>query len=290
MDIVVIFNGLGNQMSQYAFYLARQKNGVKSHLLVDSEILSQHNGFELDRVFHVPYKHTLIKSLLGKGYRKIQFGTRLGRILEACGFNVVREPLDYTFDAQFLEERSGTVNYYKGGWHSEKYFVDCRADILKAFRFDTTLMNAETKKMADEIRRTRVSISLHVRRGDYLQKPWGIYDFSHVATDEYYDKAIDFVKKQVGGEPVFYVFSNDMGWCREHFAQGEFVFVEHNQGLDSWQDMYLMSQCLWHINANSSFSWWGAWLSAHPENTVVPQRFLRNVDTPDVYPQSWIRI
>jgi hypothetical protein len=216
----------------------------------------------------------------------------LGRILGACGFKVVREPLDYTFDAQFLEERSGTVNYYQGGWHSEKYYVDCRADILKAFRFDTTLMNAETKKLADEIRRTRVSISLHVRRGDYLQKPWGIYDFSHVATDEYYVKAIDFVKKQVGGEPVFYVFSDDPQWAP---AQGIFpkgtVYVSGHTGKEAYLDMQLMSLCRHHIIANSSFSWWGAWLGQGEGRIILaPNRWYRHQERPDILPDSWITI
>jgi len=290
MDIVLIFNGLGNQMSQYAFYLAKKQLGHKCMLLVDETIVSQHNGFELNRIFQVGYHHSLSKKMLWKAFQKIQFSTRLGNILRGLGFKIIREEENYNYNPNHLNPGKGLLNYYKGGWHCENYFYSLRNDIREIFKFDENLMNEKTLKMRDMINKSAVSVSLHVRRGDYLKKPWGIYDFSQVATESYYERAIAYVKENNQGPITFFVFSDDVLWCKQNFKGHQFVYVDFNKGEDSWQDMYLMTCCIWHINANSSFSWWGAWLSEYPENTIVPNRFLRKIDTPDIYPDIWKKI
>lgn len=290
METILLFNGLGNQMSQYAFYIAKCMLHQKCQILVDQSIVSQHNGFELDRIFNVGYRETWIKRLIHAMYYKVQYGTRLGHLLERLGVRIIRESRNYDYDCTKCKKGPYLINIYKGGWHSEKYFKQYRESILSAFKFKTNMLNPETRSIKRQIENTTISVSLHVRRGDYLKKPWGIYDFSNVATDAYYFKAITYIKEHVGISATFFVFSDDISWCRALFGDESFVYVSHNKDTDSWQDMYLMTRCKWHINANSTFSWWGAWLSDYPENTIVPQKFLNTLDTPDVYPDSWIKI
>lgn len=92
--------------------------------------------------------------------------------------------------------------------------------------------------------------------------------------------------------PVFYVFSDDLEWIKENLPlSDDSVLVDWNRGTDSWQDLYLMSQCKAHVLANSSFSWWGAWLDANPNKVVVtPAVWVNHIDAPDVVPDSWVRL
>ena len=91
--------------------------------------------------------------------------------------------------------------------------------------------------------------------------------------------------------PSFYVFSDDINWCREHFIGNEYHFVDCNNGLNSWRDLYLMSLCRHHINSNSTFSWWGAWLCEYDDKIVItPEEYIKDLSTPDVYPAEWIKL
>ena len=97
--------------------------------------------------------------------------------------------------------------------------------------------------------------------------------------------------KSIIEEPMYFVFSDDIAWCQEHFRNIKCHYVDINNGTKSWRDMFLMSLCHYHINANSSFSWWGAWLCKYEDSiTICPEEFIRGVDIKDVYPESWIRI
>ena len=92
-------------------------------------------------------------------------------------------------------------------------------------------------------------------------------------------------------EPIFYVFSDDIPWVRDNLALHNAVYVSHNQGMDSWQDMYLISKCKHHIIANSTFSWWGAYLCANEDKIVVcPPKLTNRGDSPDLFPDEWVKI
>src|SRR5690606_32306903 len=125
------------------------------------------------------------------------------------------------------------------------------------------------------------SVSIHVRRGDYVGHPvlGGICDLA------YYQKAIRSIEKKLK-DPLFVVFSNDMDWCRTHLNLPDAAFVDWNRGEQSYRDMQLMALCKNHILANSSFSWWGAWLNPANEKLVVsPKRWVK---TPGVDPAALI--
>jgi hypothetical protein len=135
------------------------------------------------------------------------------------------------------------------------------------------------------------SVSLHIRRGDFLltSRANGVKPHAGVCTVEYYRKAIDYMRQHVDA-PNFYVFSDDIEWCKATFGTESMNYIDCNHGCDSWRDMKLMSMCRHHINANSTFSWWGAWLSPHRGIVLRPSRFVSDIVTKDFYPDSWIEI
>ncbi len=286
IDVVLIFNGLGNQMSQYAFYLAKKKHSALTiPVYFDNEGLS-HNGYELNRIFDIDIKsdnhlHSFFRNwyikYLQKG--KVFFATK-----SFC--HIISERVDYSYEDSMLKENPLGINYYWGGWHSEKYFSEIENDIRKLYAFNEKKINEHSLKWAKKIRESRSSCSIHVRRGDYLAHPY----FNGIATEAYYKKAIETLLR-MRNEQEFFVFSDDIQWCRSLWGDNHFHYIDCNIKNDSWQDMYLMSICQNHINANSTFSWWGAWLSSSKDSvTIVPNRFTSMCETPDFYPEKWIKL
>ena len=120
--------------------------------------------------------------------------------------------------------------------------------------------------------------------------PCNVATYGGLCTVEYYENAIRYVRERYP-QAVFYVFSDDLDWVRENIpSAGKMVFVDWNRGKDSWQDMFLMSKCHHNILANSSFSWWGAWLNTHPEKLVIAPERWANCPAPDALPDGWVRI
>ncbi len=292
MDIVVVFNGLGNQMSQYAFFLAKKEKNKNAMALFDPGSLNRHNGSELDALFGIKYPQNwqmpFYAFILKKSSIKI-----FKLIFIILGIRFYSEPRNYDYSAKCLKQGKGWLNFYFGGWHSERYFIDIRQKVLETFSF-----NVDNEKDTDFIKIKNYIIenksniaSLHVRRGDYLEaKPGDFYNYSGIATDTYYKRSINYLKKE-NKNIKFLVFSNDIEWCKLNFSTSDFIFITCNPGKNSWRDMYLMSLCKYHIIANSTFSWWGAWLNDDLDSTTIcPERFLSTVDSKDFYPKSWIRI
>lgn len=287
MDVIRIFNGLGNQMSQYAFYLAKKKVHPFRTCFVTNhyDCENVHNGYELERVFGIRscrLKESVLYRFLSShhvpfwGYRFFWHFTY-----------EKREASNYNFDERMLlpSRKFGFV-FYWGGWHSEKYFGHLRDELLQTFSFDENKLNADSVRWAEEIRNRTSTCAIHVRRGDFLKdSKWG-----GAMAPDYYQRAIAYVRG-LHSDVCFYVFSNDIEWCRKQWGDENFRYVDCNRGTDSWQDMFLMSICRHHINANSSFSWWGAWLCRFDDTVViVPKRFRADMITKDVYPDRWIKL
>lgn len=168
--------------------------------------------------------------------------------------------------------------YVDGYWQSEKYFSDIRTIILKDFTFPP-VNDTKNRELIDRISE-QTTVSIHIRRGDYANG-------FPMMTPQYYEDAINYFES-VYNEVYFLVFSNDMDWAKHNlqFSQGE--FVDWNTGKDSWKDMYLMTQCNHHIIANSSFSWWGAWLNQKENKEIIaPETWFYHQETPDVYCKGW---
>jgi hypothetical protein len=169
----------------------------------------------------------------------------------------------------------------EGYFQSEKYFGDRREDILALLAPTTEQVDYLAKKYG-ALFETRV-VSIHVRRGDYVK----LADHHPPCTEEYYRRAIEIV-----GPARYFVFSDDIAWCKKAFAGPELTFVSEK---DEQLEMYLMSMCHGHVIANSSFSWWGAWLNRRAEVPVVAPKVwfgpaLAMNDTRDLVPERWTRI
>ena len=287
-----IIGGLGNQMFQYAAARALSlANDVPLRLDVrDFAGYRLHQGFELSRVFVCNPEIATdedVRDLLG--WRASWFARK---ILTRPGFAVLRgsrlvvEPqFNYWPDIRLVSHNTYLVGY----WQSEKYFSDASECIREDFVFRQSF-SGQNVEIARKIDKT-TAVSLHVRRGDYI---------SHAKTNavlglcslSYYREAIMHIAERVEN-PEFFIFSDDIAWVKE-CLEIDFPcnYVDHNQGSESYNDMHLMSLCRHHIIANSSFSWWGAWLGSNIDKIIIAPRnwFATGKDVKDLYPDGCVII
>ena len=197
---------------------------------------------------------------------------------------MIVEPLSRDFDMRHFTHQKGIV-FYRGGWHSELNFTAVADAVKRRFRFPE-IQDAAVLAVIDRIKSCQ-SVSLHLRRGDYL----GLSEFQGVCTEAYYEHAIAYFESQIEN-PEYFVFSDDPTYAREQFgADPNFHIIDLNHGEDAWCDLLMMTQCRYNIIANSTFSWWGAWLNDNPSKIVVHPRYhLNGVETRDFYPRNWICI
>jgi len=290
MDIICIFNGLGNQMSQYAFYLAKKNNNDTDvyWLNLAENHFEPHNGFELTRVFGIPETDNLPSII--KIISKIRFGNvekslSITRRIAKLFTRTIRERRDYKYDELQLTTHK-CINYFIGGWHCELYFKKIESKIRSQYTFDTNLIGEKNLSILYRIRQEN-SVSIHLRRGDYVGR-----QFDGICPQEYYLSAISKINEILNDNDLkYYVFSDDIECAKSYFIGNNFFFVNNNKGVDSWIDMCLMSNCKHNIIANSTFSWWAAWLNPNLEKVVIaPNHFISTRETPDFYPSKWIKI
>lgn len=288
MIIVRLMGGLGNQMFQYA--LAR-------HIAIknDTEVLFDLTSFSSDvnrkyslGVFNIKANIAEIEQIESfneaKKYKKNWM--KIKNIL--CGEYIpkIREK-KFTFDKNILEK--GNNIYLSGLWQSEKYFNDIFNIIQDDFQVKTP-MNDVNLKVADEIRKEPNSVSIHIRRGDYLEND---NNYIGLCTLNYYYQAIEVLQSKMQDLNLF-IFSDDIKWAKENFvSQHSIRFINHNLEENAYEDMRLMSLCQHNIIANSTFSWWGAWLNDNPRKiSIAPKRWFKSnkLDYKDIVPETWIKI
>jgi len=188
------------------------------------------------------------------------------------------------FDPALLLKPKGT--YLHGYWQSEQYFSDIAAQIRTDLAF-TTPLDAENADMAAQIADAPCPVAVHVRRGDYVAL--GNYA---ACTPEYYRAAAREIARRTGQTITCFVFSNDPEWARTHLALGfDSVVVDLNDETRGHYDMALMARCAHNVIANSTFSWWAAWLNASPEKIVIaPKAWFTKpaLENPDLIPPAWL--
>jgi hypothetical protein len=211
--------------------------------------------------------------------------------LDAIGSvgRIVREKYSDSFDSAVLQA-SGRAQLV-GHWQSEKYFADVEEDVRCAFRFRRPLIGtaAEVAARID----SADSVSLHVRRGDYVAFKNVKAIMGETTSSGYYDKAIAAIAGRIKN-PTFFVFSDDIAWCKENIKIDFPVFYldSESAGAKDENHLELMSRCKHNIIANSTFSWWGAWLNRNPEKIIIaPEQWYRDGRPSDaIIPESWIKI
>lgn len=293
-EIIFLQGGLGNQLFQYAFYLAKKERGA--NVFCDNSLFrvnSQHNGFELERVFDIELFGTRTNSLIVRFLSKMTvwnnsiFIKGVLLILNFWGFFLIEDSIPSIYFPFLLNsQKKRGIYFYLGYWQTEKYFKEIRSKILQIYSFNENLLSNDSKIILHKIEQTD-SVSIHIRRGDFLSSQNESL-YGGICTQEYYNKAISFILSK-NRDTTFFVFSDDMDWVKDNINLSNAVYVEFNQMQDSWQDMFLMSKCQHNIIANSSFSWWGAWLNRNPGKMVIcPSRFLNVGHNFDIIPSDWI--
>lgn len=290
MIISNVIGGLGNQMFQSAAGHALAKTKGQAPHLLDMSSFSDyrlHNGFELARVFAGPFflaqKKDVHRVLGWRAYLPVRRVLMRRHMDWARGHAFVVEPhFNYWEDLFSVPDDC----YLTGYWQSEQYFKRIESIIRQTFAFIHPL-SGKNSEVAENILKGQ-AVSLHIRRGDYVKDAktnatHGLLSLS------YYKTAVAYVAQAIRN-PRFFVFSDDIDWARKNLRL-EFPceYIDHNQGAESYRDMQLMSLCDHHIIANSSFSWWGAWLNRRPDKIVIGPKnwFTRPNMLGDLFPQGW---
>lgn len=292
MIIVKLIGGLGNQLFQYAAgRCLAHLHGTelkldRSYLDADPKGAYIKRDYELG-VFQVHASFATpedVRPFLKKSGNKIV--RTLSRKLPILFDKLYVAESGHAYHKEFMSYPADT--YLDGFWQSELYFKQAEKVIRKelTFKDPASGLNAE---LLEKIKRVN-AVSLHVRRADYVADK-NTSNYHGTCSPDYYKKAIEAIAEK-HGEIELYIFSDDIEWCRENMKPAfPHHYVGHNSGKNSYEDMRLMSSCRHNIIANSSFSWWGAWLNANENKTVVaPEKWFTNAVNPDIYPDNWIRI
>lgn len=276
MKVVNILGGIGNQMFQYAFMMAlRTSTGIETRY--DASVFKTyplHNGFELDRRFCITARQATKEEI-----KKLTFYTEsyfLYRIIKRLPHRRTQqfENAHCVYQPDLLKDRRSL--YYYGIWQDHRYFDAYKDVVRKEFTWREPL--DERNQQYYEKFVSRPTVSLHIRRGDYL-KEWR---YRNICELGYYQQAIEYVCNRFSPDLSFAIFSNDMKWSQEHIVPllkgNDYTLVSWNQGADSYKDMRLMSACQYNIIANSSFSWWAAYLNIHNAPFVIAPKKWTNAD------------
>lgn len=287
MIIVRMYGGLGNQLFQYAAGRSLSlKIGLPLSLDLRHYNRRREHGFAL-----TPYgldTTSLPDRDLPPLPRKQPIASALYRLMG-------RQPRRYHeahlgFDPA-MADISGPA-WIDGYFQTERYFSDF-ADTIRSDLTPKTSPDPVNAKWLEEIQNEPRAVSLHVRRGDYVRNE-RFAAFHGSCTPTYYERALEHIRGEISAEPIIYAFSDDPEWVRENLnLNAEVKVVGHNDASRNFEDIRLMSACRHHIIANSSFSWWGAWLNPRTEKRVVaPARWFAAPQTvnPDIWAEGWTRI
>ncbi len=292
--IVRLMGGLGNQLFQYAAGTAlAQRLGVP--LLLDRGFLDHRpadmtwtpRAFELD-VFDLPIAFAteaqvryLRRPMDRRGYSKAH------AVLPSLFPDHVFRDKGHGFDPAVKELKAPV--YMEGYWQNEGYFLSIADSLRTKLYVPRELPSTRNSEALATIKSTK-SASIHVRRGDYVSDA-ETSRFHGVCSVDYHTSGAELLATQHGVQH-FFIFSDDPVWVKENIRLPyPTTHVSHNTGSDGHWDLWLMKQCDHHIIANSSFSWWGAWLNTSPTKQVIgPARWFQGRDLPSsaILPPTWL--
>jgi hypothetical protein len=292
MIISYLSGGIGNQLFQFAMGLsiAKRKN---IELLFDVNSFRWDNlrEFELQKLgidYNIASDELIfkIKNTPSNFISKIK--KRLNIEIPYYQQSYIKER-DFEYDLNFQKFNCNNV-YFEGYWQSEKYFRDIRDSILKSITFNN--LSNECLEFKNNISKSLNSVSLHIRRGDYAQNP-ETNEYHGLVGINYYNSSIEILNSKLKN-PTFFVFSDDKSYAKSLF-DGKENFIVIDSKFEDYEELFLMSKCEHQIIANSSFSWWGAWLNQNKnKNVIAPKNWFKNQEiqskTKDLIPKEWMRI
>lgn len=290
MIVVNLMGGLGNQMFQYAMG-RRLALYHKTDLFLDCTFLNTESHHHIKREYELDVFKIKAQIATEKELKKFKSSNRISsrvqqRFPGLFSYKVISEK-SHTFNKSILTASNNS--WLNGFWQSEKYFIDIETIIRSDFEFQSPLQGLN-KTLAEKIGSSE-SVSLHVRRGDYTNPT--TLAFHGICSPDYYYQAVETLSKKVAVRELF-LFSDDAEWVKQNMRFSlPVTYIDHNTGKNSFEDMRLMSLCKHNILANSSFSWWAAWLNANEHKTVIaPKTWFadKQVNTRDVIPDNWIQL
>jgi len=297
MICVRLNGGLGNQMFQYACGRSLALKH-KTELLLDTTWYSESTRnnigtareFEMFEVF--PNLDATVANKKDLHKYKLPYYNTLNSLSNRLGFGNIQTSnyfIETSFSYNSKVNKISNKCYLMGYWQSQKYSEHNENIIRNDFQF-RPLPNSKNISILDKIKATN-SVSIHIRRTDYLNT-----NTHGVCSVEYYQKAVEYISKKIANSQ-FFIFSDDIPWVKKHlkFKDYPMKIISGNEGPNSFIDMSLMSNCKHNIIANSSFSWWGAWLNSNKKKIVIgPKRWFENdrmnAQTNDLFPKNWVRI
>jgi hypothetical protein len=287
--IVQLTGGLGNQLFQYAMGSMLASNN-QCELKLD---LSTFETYEWHEYSLAPF--AIAAKIAGSRECAISKGENLSllnRILKKLSNNQTNNIVEQSllYDSRYVNFKGSA--YVTGYWQSEKYFKGIENKIREDLKIRIE-PSASNKVLLDKIRSGN-AVSLHIRRGNFVSIDF-VNKVHGTCSIDYYQNAVNLISKKISN-PVFYIFSDDIPWAKQSLSLNfETVIVDINDAKTDYEDLRLMSTCKHHILANSTFSWWGAWLNPSKEKVVIAPKIWfadekLNGETADLIPDEWMRI
>lgn len=288
LKVVRFSGGLANRMFQYCFYLYLKENKYEAYIDDTTPVDFPHEAIVWNTIFP------------NANYEK---ASKWKCIKNGGGFDVVSKFLRHYFPrltrckimGAFGYPDCDTLNrfhYFIGVMFNQSYCCSVRDKIINTFKFAEFEENSVNEQRAKTMLSCN-SVSIHIRMGqDYALRSY----YQGCCTLEYYRRAIEYVKQNVVN-PVFFVFTDNPAWVKENMIDSDYTLVDDNPtvGWGNHFDMQLMGCCKYNIIANSTYSWWGAFLNTYPDKIVIapkywvnPQNYSPNVYEGNVYPDSWL--
>ncbi len=292
MIITLLKGGLGNQMFQYAVAKGCLQNGENIYL--DLSFVEKHNitteeftarSFELD-IFPNINAQIISKFSLNIYGGKSKISKKLKK------WHLIQHSLISQHSHEFVDlNLRKKITYLDGFFQSEKYFKHIRNELLHDFRFPH--LGSKNELAEQKILASKNATAIHIRRGDYITNK-AAAAYHGVLPISYYREALELLSQKLNIPTIeVFIFTNDIEWVKNNFklSGSKLHFIEGNEGKDSWKDMALMTACKHHIIANSSFSWWGAWLASRQGHVYAPNNWFSDIaDTysiHDLIPEKW---
>ena len=297
--------GIGNQLFQFSIgYILSKKNNMKLKFHIEGYENSERR-FELNNFVKIKksnfflvkkftFKINLLRFILRKFVNLLEKINKKDKLFNVFNgqdkifypYQRIEEISPFVFNSNILKYKIKKSSTIVGYYQSEKYFSDYRKELLKIFEFSKS-KSKQFKIYFDKINKNN-SVAIHFRRGDYISPK--LKDTHNILSYNYYQRSIDYIKKKVK-KPNFFIFTDDINYIKNtKFVKKNKCFLINTQS--SYEDLHLMSTCKHFIIANSSFSWWGAWLGSNKKKIVcAPNKWINaNISINDIIPIDWVKI